>query len=99
MLITETVLSKTSLPELQCQWPQRILLPRIFYEQFNETESMSSTLSNSHDENETHQTSTLEPTNAVNLVRGRNQCLSITKIPHPSIHIQSPKPDFSRTQL
>ncbi|KAM3177711.1 hypothetical protein ACTXT7_003982 [Hymenolepis weldensis] len=34
----ETALSKTSLLELQRQWPQRRLLPRVFYEQFNEAE-------------------------------------------------------------
>ncbi|KAM3173266.1 hypothetical protein ACTXT7_012851 [Hymenolepis weldensis] len=33
-----TALSKTSLPELQQQWAHRRLLPRIFYEQFNEAE-------------------------------------------------------------
>ncbi|VDL59330.1 unnamed protein product [Hymenolepis diminuta] len=38
VVIIETVLSNTSLPELQRQWPQRKLLPRIFYEQFNEAE-------------------------------------------------------------
>ncbi|KAM3184510.1 hypothetical protein ACTXT7_008212 [Hymenolepis weldensis] len=51
------------------------------------------------DENETHQTSTLEPTSAENLVRGCNQCLHVPKIPHPSIHIQSSKPASPRTQL
>ncbi|KAM3184268.1 hypothetical protein ACTXT7_008678 [Hymenolepis weldensis] len=60
---------------------------------------MSSTLPSSHDENETYQISTLEPTNAENIVRGCNHCLHVAKIPHPSIHIQSPKPDSSRTQL
>ncbi|KAM3176961.1 hypothetical protein ACTXT7_005487 [Hymenolepis weldensis] len=52
----------------------------------------------SHDENETHQTSTLQPTNAENLVRGCNQCRNVAKIPHPSIHIQSPKPGSPRTE-
>ncbi|VUZ52480.1 unnamed protein product, partial [Hymenolepis diminuta] len=47
----------------------------------------------------TKPTSTLEPTNAENLVRGCNQCLHVAKISHPSIHIQSPKPDSLRTQL
>ncbi|KAM3175025.1 hypothetical protein ACTXT7_009357 [Hymenolepis weldensis] len=51
------------------------------------------------EENETHQTSTLEPTNVENLVRGCNQCLHVAEIPHPSIHIQSPKPNSPRTQL
>ncbi|KAM3179262.1 hypothetical protein ACTXT7_000935 [Hymenolepis weldensis] len=51
------------------------------------------------DEKETCQTSTLEPTNAENLVRGCNQCLHVAEIPHPSIYIQSPKSDSPRTQL
>ncbi|KAM3173262.1 hypothetical protein ACTXT7_012847 [Hymenolepis weldensis] len=38
IVIIETALSKTSLPELQQQWAHRRLLPRIFYEQFNEAE-------------------------------------------------------------
>ncbi|VDL44927.1 unnamed protein product [Hymenolepis diminuta] len=50
------------------------------------------------DENEACQTPTLEPTYAENLVRGCNQCLHVAKILHPSIHIQSSKPDFLRTQ-
>ncbi|KAM3188340.1 hypothetical protein ACTXT7_000461 [Hymenolepis weldensis] len=53
----------------------------------------------SPDKNETCQTSTLEPMNAENLVRGCNQCLHVAKIPHPSIHIQSSKLDSHRTQL
>ncbi|KAM3178986.1 hypothetical protein ACTXT7_001493 [Hymenolepis weldensis] len=36
--IIETTLSNKSLLELQRQWPQRRLLPRIFYEQFSEAE-------------------------------------------------------------
>ncbi|VDL58388.1 unnamed protein product [Hymenolepis diminuta] len=51
------------------------------------------------DENETCQILALEPTNVENLVRRCNQCLLVAKIPHPSIHIQSPKPDSPRTQL
>ncbi|KAM3183558.1 hypothetical protein ACTXT7_010090 [Hymenolepis weldensis] len=51
------------------------------------------------DENETYQTPTLEPTDAENLVRGCNQCLHVVKISHPSIHIQSPRPDSFSTQL
>ncbi|VUZ46419.1 unnamed protein product [Hymenolepis diminuta] len=51
------------------------------------------------DENETWQTLTLEPTNAENLVRGCNQCLHVVKIPYPSIHIQSLKPDSPRDRL
>ncbi|KAM3179870.1 hypothetical protein ACTXT7_017431 [Hymenolepis weldensis] len=51
------------------------------------------------DENGASQTLTLEPTNVENLVRGCNQCLHVAEIPHPSTHIQSPKPDFPRTQL
>ncbi|VDL34161.1 unnamed protein product [Hymenolepis diminuta] len=50
-------------------------------------------------ENETCQTPTLKPTNAENLVRGCNQCLHVAEIPHPSIHIRSPKPDSPRIQL
>ncbi|VUZ51620.1 unnamed protein product, partial [Hymenolepis diminuta] len=38
IVIIETSLSKTLLPELQRKWPQRRLLPRVFYEQFNEAE-------------------------------------------------------------
>ncbi|KAM3177290.1 hypothetical protein ACTXT7_004805 [Hymenolepis weldensis] len=38
VVIIETGLSKTSLPELQRKWSQRRLLPRVFYEQFNEAE-------------------------------------------------------------
>lgn len=34
--IIEIALSKTSLPELQLNWPQRGLLSGIFYRQFNE---------------------------------------------------------------
>ncbi|KAM3183628.1 hypothetical protein ACTXT7_009963 [Hymenolepis weldensis] len=33
------ILRKTSLPELQSKWPQRGLLPRIFYVQFNVAET------------------------------------------------------------
>ncbi|KAM3170942.1 hypothetical protein ACTXT7_017603, partial [Hymenolepis weldensis] len=51
------------------------------------------------DENETCQTPTLETTNAENLVRGCNQYLHVAKFPHPSIHIQSPKPDSPSFQL
>ncbi|VUZ54647.1 unnamed protein product [Hymenolepis diminuta] len=51
------------------------------------------------DENETCQTLTPEPTNVENLVRGCDQCSLVVKILHPSIHIQSLKPDFPRTQL
>ncbi|KAM3172166.1 hypothetical protein ACTXT7_015111 [Hymenolepis weldensis] len=50
-------------------------------------------------ENETYQIPTLELTNAENLVRGCNQCLHVAEIPHPSIHIQSSKPDSPRIQL
>ncbi|KAM3175024.1 hypothetical protein ACTXT7_009356 [Hymenolepis weldensis] len=39
VVIIETVLSKTSLPEMLRKWSQRRLLPRIFYERFNEAES------------------------------------------------------------
>ncbi|KAM3183726.1 hypothetical protein ACTXT7_009804 [Hymenolepis weldensis] len=38
VVIIETGLSKTSLPELQRKWLQRRLLPRVFYKQFNEAE-------------------------------------------------------------
>ncbi|KAM3185115.1 hypothetical protein ACTXT7_007034 [Hymenolepis weldensis] len=38
VVIIKTTLSKTSLPELQQQWPRRRLLPRIFYKQSNEAE-------------------------------------------------------------
>ncbi|KAM3172936.1 hypothetical protein ACTXT7_013524 [Hymenolepis weldensis] len=38
VVIIETVLSKTSLPELQRKWSRRRLLPRIFYEEFNDVE-------------------------------------------------------------
>ncbi|VDL18580.1 unnamed protein product [Hymenolepis diminuta] len=34
----ETALLKMSLSELKGKWPQRRLLPRIVYEQFNEAE-------------------------------------------------------------
>ncbi|VDL19686.1 unnamed protein product [Hymenolepis diminuta] len=51
------------------------------------------------DENETCQTPTLEPTIVANLVRGCDQCLHVTEIPHPPIHIQSPKPDSPKSQL
>ncbi|VUZ50540.1 unnamed protein product [Hymenolepis diminuta] len=57
------------------------------------------TLMQFSDENETCQRSTLEPTKAENLVRGCYQCLHVAEIPHPSIHIQSPKPDSLRIQL
>ncbi|VUZ49469.1 unnamed protein product [Hymenolepis diminuta] len=36
VVIIEIALSRTSLPELQWEWPQRSLLSRIFYEQFTE---------------------------------------------------------------
>ncbi|KAM3188018.1 hypothetical protein ACTXT7_001160 [Hymenolepis weldensis] len=50
-------------------------------------------------ENETCQTPALESTNSGNLVRGCNQCLYTAEIPHPSIQIQSPKPDSPRNQI
>ncbi|VUZ48553.1 unnamed protein product [Hymenolepis diminuta] len=50
-------------------------------------------------ENEICQIPAFEPTNAENLVRECNQRLRVVEIPHPSIHIQSPKPDSPRTQL
>ncbi|KAM3171605.1 hypothetical protein ACTXT7_016291, partial [Hymenolepis weldensis] len=39
VVFIKIALSDTSLPELQQQWPHRRLLPRIFYEHFNEAES------------------------------------------------------------
>ncbi|VUZ55176.1 unnamed protein product [Hymenolepis diminuta] len=50
------------------------------------------------DEDKTCQTPTLEGTNAENLVKGCNQCLHVTEIPHSSFNIQSPKPNSPRTQ-
>ncbi|VDL31207.1 unnamed protein product [Hymenolepis diminuta] len=51
------------------------------------------------DENETCQSLPLEPVNVEILARGHNRCLHVVEIPHPSIHIQSPKLDSPRTQL
>ncbi|KAM3186631.1 hypothetical protein ACTXT7_003932 [Hymenolepis weldensis] len=51
------------------------------------------------DENETCRTLTFEPTNVENLEGGRKRCLHVAEIPHPSIRIQSPKPDSARTQV
>ncbi|KAM3172765.1 hypothetical protein ACTXT7_013877 [Hymenolepis weldensis] len=51
------------------------------------------------DENETRQTPTLESRDVENLVRACNQCQHVTEMHHLSIHIQSLKPDFPRTQL
>ncbi|VUZ48254.1 unnamed protein product [Hymenolepis diminuta] len=49
------------------------------------------------DENETYKAPASKHASAKNLVRGRNQCLHFSEIPHPSTHIQSSKPDSAMT--
>ncbi|VUZ57533.1 unnamed protein product [Hymenolepis diminuta] len=78
--VTIIALSKTSLPELQLNWPQRRLLPGIFYGQLNEPKYKQQRNVNSYDKTETYQTPTLEPTNVENLERACNKCLHVPKI-------------------